>query len=118
MNISNRSSPHGEVSAAHGAPVTWLLRLLVVLGLVLPWIFNVRYFMAGGHVLPGIFFRDVAANHLTTAITIDVYLAAVAFSVWVLSEKRVERAWLYVAACFGLGLAFAFPLYLLRRSKA
>jgi len=90
---------------------------LVVLGLAIPWAFNVRYFLAGGHVLPGIFFRDAMANALTTAITLDVYLAAVSFSVWVLGERRVRRPWLYVAACFGVGLSFALPLYLLRRER-
>ena len=36
---------------------------------------------------------------------------------WVLWERRVRRPALVVLACFGLGLAFALPLYLaLRRA--
>ncbi len=93
------------------------LVVLVVLGLLVPWYFNLRYFAAGGSVLPQVFFRDAMANALTTAITLDVYLAAVGFSVWVCSERRVRRPWLYVAACFGVGLSFALPLYVLRRQR-
>lgn len=88
---------------------------LVVLGLLVPWYFNLRYFAGGGSVLLHIFLRDAMVNALTTAITLDVYLAAVGFSVLVLSERRVRRPWLYVAACFGVGLSFALPLYVLRR---
>ncbi len=93
------------------------LVVLVVLGLLVPWYFNLRYFAAGGSVLPQVFFRDAMTNALTTAITLDVYLAAVGFSVWVWSERRVRWPWLYVAACFGVGLSFALPLYMLQRER-
>lgn len=90
---------------------------LVTLGLLVPWYFNLHYFADGGSVLPQVFFRDAMPNALTTAITLDVYLAAVAFSAWVLGERRVRRPWLVVAACFGVGLSFALPLYLLLRRR-
>lgn len=93
----------------------WLV--LVALGLLVPWWFNLRYFADGGSVLPQVFFRDAMANALTTAITLDVYLAAVAFSAWVLGERCVRRPWLIVVACFGVGLSFALPLYLLLRRR-
>ena len=92
-------------------------RGLVALGLLVPWYFNLRYFADGGSVLPQVFFRDAMANALTTAITLDVYLAAVAFSAWVLGERRVRWPWLVVVACFGVGLSFALPLYLLLRRR-
>jgi len=92
-------------------------RVLVALGLLVPWWFNLRYFADGGSVLPQVFFRDAMANALTTAITLDVYLAAVAFSAWVLGERCVRRPWLVVVACFGVGLSFALPLYLLLRRR-
>ena len=92
-------------------------RVLVALGLLVPWWFNLRYFADGGSVLPQVFFRDAMANALTTAITLDVYLAAVAFSAWVLGERRVRWPWLIVVACFGVGLSFALPLYLLLRRR-
>ena len=101
--------------ADRAARAGWLV--LVALGLLVPWWFNLRYFADGGSVLPQVFFRDAMANALTTAITLDVYLAAVAFSAWVLGERRVRRPWLIVAACFGVGLSFALPLYLLLRRR-
>lgn len=96
-------------------PRTLVWLLLALAGLVLPWIFNLRYFAQGGSVLPQVFFRDAGANALTTAITIDVYLAATCFAVWVLAERRVRHPWAWVLGCFGVGLAFVLPLYLWRR---
>ena len=92
-----------------------LLLALAAAGLVLPWVWNVQYFLAGGSVLPQVFWRDATPNALTTAITLDVYLAAASFSVWVLWDRRVRRPGLYVLACFAIGLAFALPLYLALR---
>lgn len=96
-------------------PLRTTLLALAALGLVLPWIWNIRWFLAGGSVVPQVFWPAAMANALTTAITLDVYLAAASFSVWVLWERRVRRPVLVVLACFGLGLAFALPLYLALR---
>lgn len=93
------------------------LYVLSALGLALPWAFNLHYFLNGGSVAPSVFWADAFANALTSAITIDVYLAALAFSVWVVRERRVCRPWLWVLMCFGAGLAFALPLYLARRDS-
>ena len=96
-------------------PLRLTLLALSACGLVLPWVWNIRYFLQGGSVAPQVFWPDAMANALTTAITIDVYLAATSFAVWVLRDRRVRRPWLLVLACFGLGLAFALPLYLALR---
>ncbi|HTH10315.1 DUF2834 domain-containing protein [Acidovorax sp.] len=94
------------------------LMALALLGLAVPWYFNVAYFLAGGSVMPGIFWHDAFANALTTGITLDVYLAAIAFSAWVAADRSLGAwRWAYIAACFGLGLAFALPLYLAQRLR-
>ena len=94
------------------------LALLAVAGLLLPWYFNLAYFLDGGSVAPAVFFRDAFANALTTALTADVYLAAVAFSVGVAADReRAAARWLAVPLCFGIGLAVALPLYLLWRAR-
>ena len=91
---------------------------LALAGLALPWYFNVLYFLSGGSVMPGVFWSDAFANALTTGLTLDVYLAAVAFSAWVAADRRQGAwRWLYVAACFGIGLAFVMPLYLAQRLR-
>ena len=94
------------------------LAVLAAAGLLLPWYFNLAYFAAGGSVAPAVFFRDAFANPLTTAIAIDVYLAALAFSVGVAADRHRGRArWVAIPVCFGIGLAVALPLYLLWRAR-
>jgi hypothetical protein len=93
--------------------------LLASLGLAIPWYFNTVYFLSGGSVMPDVFWRDAFANALTTGITADVYLAAVAFSAWVAADRSLGAwRWAYIAACFGVGLAFVMPLYLAQRLRA
>jgi hypothetical protein len=104
MNIHDTDPP------AH--PLRRLLLALAACGLLLPWYHNIAYFLQGGSLAPQVFWRDAMANALTTAITLDVYIAAAAFAAWVLWHRRARRPWLYVLACFAIGLAFALPLYL------
>lgn len=90
-----------------------LLLALAVIGLLLPWRYNLLYFAGGGSVLPDVFFRDAFANPLTTAITLDVYLAAVSFSVGVAFDRVAGGLrWWAIPATFLLGLSFALPGYL------
>lgn len=92
-----------------------LYAALSAIGLVATWYFNLQYMAGGGSLAPGPFFAAAMANALTSAITIDVYVAAVVFSVWVISEWRRSSApnpIVYIVLCFAVGLAFAFPLYL------
>lgn len=94
----------------------WLI--LAAIGLVLPWVFNARYFAAGGSVLPGPFLEHAFANALTTAITLDVYLAAITFSVAVAADRVAgSRRWWAVPATFLVGLSFALPAYLWWRGR-
>ena len=93
--------------------------VLACLGLAVPWYFNTVYFLSGGSVMPDVFWRDAFANALTTGITVDVYLAAVAFSAWVAADRSLGAwRWACIAACFGISLAFAMPLYLAYRLRA
>lgn len=98
-----------------------LLFVLAVVGLLVPWHYNLQYFAGGGGVAPGVFFGAAFANALTTAITLDVYIAAVAFSVGVAVDRAAgARRWWAVPATFLLGLSFALPGYLwwrLRRAQ-
>jgi hypothetical protein len=94
-----------------------LLLVLALIGLVLPWWFNLHYFAGGGGVAPGAFFGAAFANALTTAITLDVYLAALAFSVGVALDRDAgARRWWALPITFLVGLSFALPGYLWWRS--
>jgi len=96
-----------------------LYSALALVGLVVPWWHNVAYFAGGGSILPDVFFRDAFANALTAAITLDVYLAALVFSIWVASDRALgRRRWWAVPATFLIGLAFALPAYLAWRADA
>lgn len=99
------------------APVRALLLLLALVGLLVPWWFNLRYLSGGGSLAPEAFFGAAFANALTTAITLDVYLAAVAFCIGVARDADAgPRRWWAVPLTFGVGLSFALPLYLWWRS--
>jgi hypothetical protein len=90
-----------------------LLGALAIAGLVLPWHYNLLYFAHGGSVLPGVFFQHAFANPLTTAITIDVYIAAAAFSVGVAVDRTAGGArWWAIPLTLLVGLSFALPAYL------
>jgi len=99
------------------APIRALLLLLTLAGLALPWWFNLRYLSGGGSLAPQAFFGAAFANPLSTAITLDVYLAALAFCVGVAKDTDAgPRRWWAVPLTFGVGLSFALPLYLWWRS--
>jgi Terpene cyclase DEP1 len=94
---------------------------LALVGFLATWYYNGQYILNGGGLGPKEFFGAAFANLLTTAIAIDVYLAALVFSVWVISDAKraaLKWPWLYVVLAFGIGLAIAFPLYLASREKA
>lgn len=93
---------------------------LALIGLGLTWYFNLLFFSGGGSIAPDSFLPSAFANPLTTSITLDVYWSALVFSIWIVAERnepRVPRPWIYVVLCFGIGLAFALPLYLGRRAQ-
>lgn len=98
-------------------PLRVLLLILAVAGLVLPWWHNLHYLSGGGSLAPAAFFGAAFANSLTTAITLDVYLAAVAFCVGVAKDSDAgPRRWWALPLTFGVGLSFALPFYLWWRS--
>ena len=93
------------------------LLALAVAGLLAPWWFNLRWFAEGGSVAPASFFGSAFANALTTAITLDVYLAALAFCAGVALDRDAgARRWWAVPLTFLVGLSFALPGYLWWRS--
>lgn len=98
----------------------WYLALALA-GLVGTWFFNLRYFLSGGSVAPERFWADAMVNPLNSAITVDVYLSALVFAVWVWRETAPLSRWralAWIALCFCIGLAVALPLYLACRDNA
>jgi len=94
---------------------------LAFIGFAITWRYNLQYLMQGGGLGPAEFFSAAFANPLTTAITLDVYLSATAFSAWVISDSRqsqVKWPWAFILICFTLGLAVSFPMYLAFRERS
>jgi Terpene cyclase DEP1 len=95
----------------HSSIYLWM----ALVGLITTWYFNWQYIAGGGSLMPVAFMQAAMPSALTTAITIDVYLAALVFSIWVLRDAKTSHmrfAWVYVLLTFAIGLCFAWPLYL------
>lgn len=91
---------------------------IALLGLACPWLYNLRYFTEGGSIAPAAFFGAAFANALTTAVTLDVYIAAAAFSLGVALDRSAgARRWWALPLTFGVGLSFSLPGYLWWRSR-
>jgi hypothetical protein len=94
---------------------------LSVVGLIATWYYNIQYFIGSDSIELIPYLQSATVNPATTAITIDIYLSALVFSIWAfLESKRVGIKWpmVYVLLCFAIGLAFAFPLFLAFRERA
>jgi hypothetical protein len=88
---------------------------MALIGLIATWYFNLQYILQGGSLLLVPFLQAATPTALTTAIAIDVYLAAIVFSIWMVRDSKtsgVRLAWVYVLLTFAVGLCFVWPLYL------
>ena len=97
---------------------TIVFGLLAILGLVLPWCFNLQFLAAGGSLLD--FLRAGFANAAVSSVTVDILIAAGAFLIWMIVEARrlgMRHWWIYVVLTFSIAFAFAFPLFLLMRER-
>jgi len=96
-------------------PLPFIYFTFAAVGLCVTWYYNILYFAGGGSIAPTQFFGTAFANNLTTAITFDIYISAIVFSIWVLVDAKTNRLkWpvMYIVLCFGIGLAVALPLFL------
>lgn len=96
---------------------TWrnLYFCLAVFGLVATWFYNLQYFAGASTYAFTPYLQSALVNAVTTAITIDIYICALVFSIWAWRESNrigMSNSWLYIVLAFGVGLAFAFPLFL------
>jgi len=111
-----------EVSAtlgamtAHWSPLAVVYLLLSIGGLIGTWWFN---------GLAIISMRDFIGDLVTSgpavsSITVDLLVAAVAGSIFIVVEARrlgMRFGWLYVVAAALIAFAFTFPLFLAMRQR-
>lgn len=90
---------------------------LAVLGLLVPWFFNLRFLQQGTF---WDFLAATCVNDAACSISADILLAAIAGCLWMLSEskrQRMRHPWLWVLLTFSVAFAFAFPLFLFVRER-
>lgn len=98
-----------------------LYLLLTIVGAIAPWSFLLTFFLQNGLSL-NLFFQNVFANHVASAVAIDLLICAdvfFCFSFIELKRLGLSRRWLfvYVVATFGIGVSCALPLFLYWRER-
>jgi len=96
--------------------------LLTIIGVIAPWSFLLKFFLKNGLDLD-LFFQNAFANHVASAVAIDLLICAdvfFCFSFIELKRLGLSRRWLfvYVVATFGIGVSCALPLFLYWRERA
>jgi len=101
------------------SPLRWLYLALALWGAVHPMAYLLRWFSQNGFDLPGLV-AAWHANAATSGLVWDLTIAAIALTLWILSEVAVRRNWialLAIPAIFCIGVSCGLPLYLYFRSK-
>lgn len=97
-------------------PLAVLYMVLALAGLVGTWWFNALAVIQMADFLGDL----VTSGPAVSSITVDLLVAAVAGSVFIIVEARrlgMRFGWLYVAASALTAFAFSFPLFLAMRQR-
>ena len=96
-----------------------LYLLLAVWGAIHPMYYFVQWFQAEGLDI-GKMGDAWHANSASSGLVWDLTIAAIALTVFIISEVVVRRNWIgliAIPATFGIGVSCGLPLYLYLRSK-
>ncbi|MFB8789659.1 MAG: DUF2834 domain-containing protein [Potamolinea sp.] len=88
---------------------------LAILGLVVPWYYNVQFFGSAGLLD---FVNESSANLAAKSVSVDLFIATVTGSILMYVESKrvgVKFVWLYILLGLLVAFAFAFPLFLFMR---
>ena len=92
---------------------------LALWGAIHPMYWFVSYMNQTGTGLSGLI-DAWYVNASTTGLTWDLTIAAIALTVWIVTEAIPRRNWLAliaIPATFGIGVSCGLPLYLLLRAR-
>ncbi|MHA6266029.1 DUF2834 domain-containing protein [uncultured Aliiroseovarius sp.] len=92
---------------------------LAVIGAVVPGAYFAAWFAQNGLSL-GDLFQAWRANLATRGATLDLLLAGVTLTVWIIAETSVRRNWSAlwaIPATFLVGVSCGLPLYLFLRTR-
>ena len=99
----------------------WVYAVLVVVGFVATWYFNLQFMEeSGGTFSVAEFVAACYANSASSSISNDIAVASLAFTVWSFYEARrlgMRNWWAYVVLTFAIAFACSYPLFLLVRER-
>jgi hypothetical protein len=98
-----------------------LYLLLTIVGAIAPWSVLLNFFLQNGLAI-NLFFQNAFANHVASAVAIDLLICADVFFFFSFIELKrlgLSRRWLslYVVVTFGIGVSCALPLFLYWRER-
>lgn len=91
---------------------------MAIIGLLAPNYFIAQFIMKNGFE-PILFAKMLFSNYADSAFSIDLLLTSSFFWYFLYNEKnkgKINSIWLFILLNLTLGLSFAFPLYLYKRS--
>lgn len=97
-------------------PLAISYMVLAVAGLIGTWAFNAQAIVEMADYLGDL----VTSGPAVSSITLDLLIAAIAGSVFVIVEARrlgMRHAWLYIVLAGVTAFAFTFPLFLAMRQR-
>lgn len=99
-----------------------LYLLLTIVGAIAPWSVLLTFFLQNGLAI-NLFFQNAFANHVASAVAIDLLICADVFFFFSFIELKrlgLSRRWLfvYVVVTFGIGVSCALPFFLYWRERA
>ena len=100
-------------------PLRMIWLALAIWGAIHPMYWFVTYMNETGTGLSGLI-DAWYVNASTTGLTWDLTIAAIALTVWVVTESLSRKAWLgwvAIPATFCIGVSCGLPLYLFLRSR-
>lgn len=99
----------------------WVYLILAVLGVVVPWYFNLQFVReSGGLSYTGFFQSALAGGPAAVSLTVDITIAYLAFCVWAVVEGRrlgMRHLWFYIAWATLVAFASALPLFFWFRER-
>lgn len=100
-------------------PLVVFYGLCAIVGLVIPWYYNLKYMVIEGQAFTvQAFVASGFTNTLASSLSSDFFIGSTAVMVWMMVEARridMRFRWGYLVLTFGVAFAFACPLFLMVR---
>ena len=97
----------------------WLFLIAAILGTVLPLSYLLPFLATHGLDAP-LFFGQLFQNNISAFFGVDVFISALALSLFVTSEGRrrgMKHLWVYILCTLLVGVSLGLPLFLFFRER-